>query len=216
MINKSCLIFIVLILFAKCTAPNISLYPPSGDNPDNKKIYIIKYRWHTGITFNREEALPYLASLNNDFQNAEYLEAGWGDLDFYTADRGTFPLALKAVLWPTKSALRVAGYNKHPSLIFGESRITEIVLSEQGFINIIQYINKSFALDSNSMNIKIKKETSGPGQFYLSKEKYHGFKTCNVWTAKAIRSTGFPITPFFALTSKKLIKQIERNENKFY
>lgn len=216
MINKNHLILLVLLLYVNCAAPVKHLYPPAGDNPENKKIYIIEYRWHTGITFNRNEAIPYLPALYKDFRNAEYLEIGWGDLDFYTADRGTFPLALKAVLWPTKSTLRVAGYNKHPSLIFGESRTTEIILSEQGFINIIKYINNSFALDSDSMKIKINKETDGPVQFYLSREKYHGFKTCNVWTAKAVRSTGFPITPFFALTSKNLVKQIQRNKNKFY
>lgn len=209
MTNKYPLILSVLILFIHCTGPVDNLYPPDNNAPDNKKIYIVKHRWHTGIIFNRKEANPYFPAMKNEFLNAKYFEAGWGDLDFYTADKGNVLLALKAVLWPTKSALHIVAYQRHPALIYGKNRIAEILISNQGFINLIKYINDSYALDSDSLNIQINEASQGPSRFYLSNEKYHGFKTCNVWTAKAIRKTGYPITPFYALTAKNVLKQVK-------
>jgi len=215
MVKKNHLILIVILCFIQCAGPVKNLYPPENGNYDNKKIYIVKHTWHTGIIFNRSEANLYLPALADEFLHATYLEVGWGDLDFYTADRGNIFLALRAALWPTKSALCVVGFNKHPYLVFGEDRTVEVILSDQGFNNLIQYINCSFALNRDSLNIKLDSTTHGPSQFYLSKEKYHGFKTCNVWTAKAIRKTGFPITPFYALRARNVISQIRRNKNRY-
>ena len=215
MIRKSHLILVIFIFLIHCTAPVKNLYPPAGNGTDNKKIYIVKHAWHTGIIVGRREADFYLPALTNEFSGADYLEVGWGDLDFYTAARGNVFLALKAVLWPTKSTIRIMGFNKHPLLIFGEDRIVEVTISDQGFINLIRYINNSFALDKDSQNIKLDTNAyGGPSQYYLSREKYHGFKTCNVWTAKAIRKTGYPITPFYALRAKNVLYQIRRYKNK--
>ncbi|MGW8227829.1 MAG: DUF2459 domain-containing protein, partial [Gammaproteobacteria bacterium] len=45
----------------------------------------------------------------------------------------------------------------------------------------------------------------GGGRFYLSRETYHAFNTCNVWTARALRAAGCPITPAFTLTVDTLM-----------
>ena len=214
MIMKCHLILIIFIFFIHCAAPVKNLYPPERNGADNKQIYIVKHAWHTGIIVGRREANLYLPALADEFLNADYLEVGWGDQDYYTAERGNVFLALKAVLWPTKSALRIMGFSKHPRLIFSEDRIVEVIISNQGFINLIRHINNSFALDKDSQNIKLDTIAHGPSQYYLSGEKYHGFKTCNVWTAKALRKTGYPITPFYALRAKNVLFQIRRYKNK--
>lgn len=212
--NKNNLVLIVLVLFVQCAAPVKDLYPSGDIISETRKIYIIKYEWHTGIAFNRKEANPYLPILNDEFTNTEFLEVGWGDLAYFTAVKGNIILAIRAVLWPTKSALNVMGFNKHPVLVFGEKRVIEITVSNQGFINIIRHINNSFATDSNMLNIKLNTGNYGLSQYYLSKEKYHGFKTCNVWTARAIRKTGYPISPFYALRANNIFYQVKRNRNK--
>ncbi len=214
MIKKNILIFLVIICFIQCAAPVRNLYPPESGKSDNKKIYVVKHTWHTGIIFSRSEANSHLPALAGEFSDAAYLEVGWGDLDFYMAARGNIFLALKAALWPTKSALCIVGFNKHPCSVFGEDRVVEVNISDKGFINLIQHLNSSFALDSDSMNIKLDTVSYGPSRFYLSREKYHGFKTCNVWTAKALRKTGIPITPFYALRARNVITQIRRHIHK--
>lgn len=215
MVKKNYLILIIFLFFIHCAAPVKNLYPPENSSSDNKRIYIVKHTWHTGIIFSRSEANLYLSALADEFLNTYYLEVGWGDLDFYTADKGNVFLALKAAFWPTKSALCVVGFNKHPFLVFGKDRVVEVIISNNGFINLIRYINSSFTLEGDSLNIKLDTVIYGPSRFYLSQEKYHIFKTCNVWTAKALRKTGFPITPFYALRAKNVISQIRRNKKRY-
>lgn len=204
----------VFILCVQCAAPIKNLYPPRNDISESKRIYIIKYEWHTGIAFNRKEASPYLPLLNDEFSKVKFIEVGWGDKAYFMADKGTMLLAIKAVLWPTRSVLHVWGFNRDPVLVFGDSRVMEISVSDQGFINMIQYFNNSFAVDSDMQNIKMNKGKDGLSQYYLSNEKYYGFKTCNVWTAKAIRKTGYPITPLYALSARNVFYQVNRNKNK--
>lgn len=211
--KKSHLILIIFILFVHCAAPVKNLYPPRHDISDNIQIYIIKYQWHTGIAFNRKEANPFLPLLKGEFSKMEFIEVGWGDKEYFMADKGTILLAIKAVLWPTRSVLHVWGFNGDPFLLFGASRVMEISISNQGFINMIQYINDSFAVDGDLQNIKLSKDSEGLSQYYLSKEKYHGFKTCNVWTARAIRRTGYPITPIYALSARNIFYQVKRNND---
>jgi len=35
----------------------------------------------------------------------------------------------------------------------------------------------------------------GRSRFYASRERFHLFKTCNVWVATALREAGLPVTP---------------------
>ena len=209
--NQRLYILIFLISFG-CASRFGNLYPPGSSEINIEKIYIAKHNWHTGIIFNREAANPYMPALKDDFQNAFYLEVGWGDLDFYTAEKGTLGLGIKAIAWPSKSALHVRPYETHPFWIFDENEIVELTISNEGFMQLMQYINKSFALDSNSYRIIVNRENTRIGQFYLSNEKYHMFKTCNVWTAKALKKTGFPIISFNALTSKNVMSQLKRKK----
>ena len=204
------LISTFLFLFGLGCFINLNcLYSQKSFEPGNEKLYIVKHTWHTGILFSRKTASPYLTVLKNDFTNANYLEVGWGDLDFFTAKKGTVGLALKAVLWPTKSVLHVMPYKNHPSWHFGEDKLIEIEVSKKGFINLIQNINNSFELNGDSQKIKVETKGFAGGQFFLSKEKYHLFKTCNVWTAKYIKDAGYPISSAFALTSKNVMTQIK-------
>lgn len=210
--GKIHILLFFFIFYFGCTAHLGNLYPPVSSEAGIEKIYITKHTWHTGIIFSRKAANSYLGALKEDFPNVNYLEVGWGDLDFFTAEKGTVGLALKAVLWPTKSVLHVMPHNNHPFGFFGEGELIELSVSKQGFINLIQHINNSFALDGDSLSIKVEDEINIGGQFYLSKEKYHVFKTCNVWTAKAIKKTGFPMASTFALTSGNVISRIKRKK----
>lgn len=195
-----------------CATPRRNLYPPSPSGTDVETIFIAKHTWHTGIIFSKETANSYLPAIKDDFPDARYLEVGWGDRDFFTAPKGTVGLALKAVLIPTKSVLHVMPLDTHPFWYFDEGELIELTISNQGLVNLTQRINNSFALDSDSKNIKVENKSTIGGQFYLSNEKYHGFKTCNVWIAKAIKETGLPVRSFFALTSKNVMSQVERRK----
>ncbi|UCG28400.1 MAG: DUF2459 domain-containing protein [Bacteroidales bacterium] len=200
------------LLCIGCATPRGNLYPPAPSQPDVEKIFIVRHTWHTGIIISKKTADQYLPAIRDDFPGVNYLEVGWGEKDFFTAEKGTVGLALKAVLIPTESVLHIMPFKNHPFWYFKEEDFIELTISEQGFINLAQYFSNSFALNSDSTSIKVRNNSNIGGQFYLSREKYHGFKTCNVWIARAIKETGFPIGTFFALTSGNVMSQVERKK----
>lgn len=200
------ILFVVLIL-------NTCLSASCGGRKEvldtnNKSVYILKHRWHTGIIIKTDDVKNSMPAIANDFENAQYIEIGWGDKDFYMAERETVCLVLKAVLWPTESVLHVAEINSHPLLLFEENEIIELNLSVDNFNKLVKYLNNSFSL--NDDNIILGKGLYGNSHFYLSNEKYHLFKTCNVWIAKGLKNSEISINSFFALTSKNVMKQLKK------
>ena len=45
---------------------------------------------------------------------------------------------------------------------------------------------------------------------YRARERYFLLKTCNTWTAQALRMTGAPITAPYALTAGNVMGQVRR------
>ena len=144
----------------------------------------------------------------DDFPGAEYLEVGWGDRAFYQAPRGTLWLGLKAVFWATDSVLHVAAFNVPPAVYFAGREVAEIELSPRGFRALVAFIADAHARTGEGRAIGLGPGKYGPSRFYLGREPYM-LTTCNVWTARALRAGGFPITPFWAITAANIMVQVE-------
>ena len=102
---------------------------------------------------------------------------------------------LKAGLLPTESVLQVVGFRGPVDRYFPNSEIIRIDLSEPGFRRLCQYFASSYAKDTAGRSQALGPSLYGDGLFYLSRETYHAFNTCNAWTARALRFAGCPITP---------------------
>lgn len=174
------------------------------------KIYVVKYDWHTGVIFERNAAVKFFPALQDDYNDFKFIEIGWGDKDFYMAEKETFWITFKAGMLPTKSVLHVTALMNNPEKHYKGLEMVIINLRKDDFKNLIQYFNKSFALDTNKNNIKLKDGLKENSLFYLSKEKYHIFKTCNAWIARGLKRAGVPVHPFYALTSKNVMKQLKK------
>ncbi|GMV44893.1 MAG: hypothetical protein AMXMBFR66_02910 [Pseudomonadota bacterium] len=48
----------------------------------------------------------------------------------------------------------------------------------------------------------------GASRFYASRERFHLFRTCNVWTASVLAVAGVPMRPATALTAEALFAQV--------
>ena len=201
-----CIVLIKLLVLSFC----FSLAQESNKDISLYKIYVVKYDWHTGVIFERKAAVNFFPALQDDYKDFKFIEIGWGDKDFYMAEKETFWITFKAGMFPTKSALHVTALMNNPEIHYRGLEMVIIDLCEDDFKNLIQYFNKSFALDNTKNNIKLKDGLKENSLFYLSNEKYHIFKTCNAWIAKSLKRAGVPIHPFFALTSKNVIKQLKR------
>ena len=117
---------------------------------------------------------------------------------------------LKAAVVPTKSVLLVTAYEKNPYLYFNVKNIRELKLPIEDFIHLIEFFNSSMAIDSETSQPVVVLRYSDRSCFYLSDEKYHVFKTCNVWTAKALKESGLGVVPVWAITSGNIMRQVRR------
>lgn len=200
---------LILALTAGCVGPVKSLYPPAaGETP--RTIHVVSHGWHTGIAIQRTDftnaGWPVLA----DFPAADYLEFGWGDAVYYPAERVTVGMGLKALCWPTPSVMHVTAVRGDLTAAFPESEIIRVDLSPAGFARMTEFIERQFRLDDAGRLIPVAPGLYGEGKFYAARGKFHFPKTCNRWTARALRSAGCPITPLYAVTAGNLMWQTRR------
>ena len=146
---------------------------------------------------------------HKNFADAEYLEIGWGDKDFYQTPNPHFGIALKAILLPNPSVLHIVAFNNSVTSYFPHSKIIMIRLSDAGFQHLIAYIAASFDKDSAGNTVPLGAGLYGVSQFYRSRDTYHLFRTCNVWTARALHAAGCPVRPFLAITEDNLMFQAQ-------
>ena len=202
----------VLLLAASCgaCAAPVRDAPAPGESESHKTIYLVNHGWHAGIVLRRADIPDSDWPALRDFPNAQYLEVGWGDMDFYLTPDPHLGLTLKAALWPTASALHIVGFNGPVSAYFPYSEITGIELSSAGFEHLSRTIAASFTMDEVGNTTSLGPGLYGNSRFYLSRETYHLFNTCNVWTARALRAAGLPITPVRAITTEDLMSQARK------
>ena len=182
------------ILSAACAAPIEGLFPP-GPNEPSKSIYLVSHGWHAGIVVRRADIPEGVWPQASDFPEAEYLEVGWGDKDYYMTPGAGLGTLLKAGLMPTASVLHVVGFRGPVTRYFPQSGVIRIDLSEAGLRQLCDHLGKSYALDQTGQSQPLGPSLYGDGRFYLSRETYHAFNTCNAWTARALRVAGCPIRP---------------------
>ena len=202
-------IVFVLVLLVACTSPPKDLFPP-GPNEPFKPIYLVSHGWHAGIVVKRTDIPMGIWPQHNDFPEAEYLEVGWGDKDYYMTTEPHLGITLKAGLLPSASVLHIVGFSGSVMSYFPHSEVIRIELSEVGFERLCTYLENSFARDEAGLSQSLGPSLYGEGRFYLSRETYHAFNTCNVWTARALRDAGCPITPATTLTVDSLMVKAAR------
>ena len=187
-------ILLMSVLMCACASPPIDLAPP-GPSAPSITIYLVSHGWHAGIVVKRAHIPPGVWPQHNDFPDAEYLEVGWGDKDYYMTPSPHLGITLKAGLIPTASVLHIVGFSGSVTRSFPRSEVVRFELSEVGFQRLCSYLENSYALDEDGRSVPLGPSLYGAGQFYLSRESYHAFNTCNAWTARGLREAGCAVTP---------------------
>ncbi len=202
-------ILFLAVSCSTCAAPIRETLAPSESEP-RKTIYLVNHGWHAGIVLRRADIPDNIWPKLGNFPDMEYLEVGWGDMDYYQIPDSHLGFILKAALLPTASVLHIVGFNDHVPAYFPYSEIISIELSSAGFGRLSRTIASSFALDKAGNTTSPSPGLYGNSRFYLSRETYHLFNTCNVWTARALRTAGLPITPATAISVGNLMSQARK------
>jgi uncharacterized protein (TIGR02117 family) len=175
----SFILSLIIILAPETWGASVDKQHPANTFDSEKTVYLVNHGWHAGIVIQQADIPALLWPESDDFSNARYLEVGWGDKDYYQTPDPHLGIAIKAMLWPTASALHIVGFDRAVTSFFPLSEIVEVRLSNDGFERMIRYIATSYYHDQDSVSKPIAKGLYGNSQFYLSGETYHLFKTCN-------------------------------------
>jgi uncharacterized protein (TIGR02117 family) len=203
-------VLLVALLLASGCAPPLTELQLGAQAENAKNIFVVNYGWHTSIVIKKGDihssALPEL----RDFPDAEYMDVGWGDWDYYQAPDPGPRLALKAAFWSSRSVLHVIGFKGAVESYFTGSEIVRITLSDEAFRMLIEFISAAFLRPDGAGPAPGLRGLAPNSRFYPATGRFHLFRTCNTWVAEALRAAALPITPAYAFTAGNLSYQVKR------
>jgi uncharacterized protein (TIGR02117 family) len=201
-------------LIFTCAACVASRPPLQGLSPQTQRtiqtvrVFVVVHRWHSGVVLPRAALAPAIVPEVVDFPDADYLEFGWGDREYYEGKRGAW-VVLKAALWPRPGALHVASCSGSVVTCFPYSRIISLDLPDSALRRLSERLGGSFSRDGRPKAAPLGPGLYGESRFYPSRDKFYVLRTCNVWTAGLLRAAGYPIRPASSLTVNALMKQLQ-------
>ncbi len=188
------LVLLPLILLAPgaCAAPPPGPAEPQGGGPA-VAVYLVAHDKHSGIAVRRADIPAGLWPESRDFPQADYLEVGWGDRDYYYGRNQGLWGTLRAGLWSNPSVLHVAGVRGPLAENFPTSEIIELTLSRDGFERLVRYIHDAYDRAGAPAAAPLGPGLYGDSRFYPAWESFSLLRTCNVWTARGLRGAGLPV-----------------------
>ncbi|MGH8564960.1 MAG: DUF2459 domain-containing protein [Gammaproteobacteria bacterium] len=164
------------------------------ESQPTRTIYLLVDRWHAGIVFKRSEIPEGVLPERRDFPDAEYLEFGWGEWDFYQTVDFNFWQALKALFVPSRSVLHVVGFSGGVVGYAPYREVLEFRLDQKSFGRLVAYIDGSFARRGPGAVAPLGPGLYGDSRFYPAQGQFHLFNTCNTWAAGALQAAGYPMS----------------------
>ena len=200
---------LMMVLIPGCTDHTVSAH--GAPSKAHRQVFqIVQHGWHVGIVVEQDKMIARLPQLGEDFSGAAHLEIGWGDERFYQTADPSAGLALRAALWPTASVMHIVGFSGDPARYFSRSEIVNICVSRSEFERMLDFILGSFERLPNGEIIPLGPGLYGTSRFYRANGSFHLFNTCNTWTARAIATTGTPVSTR-VITADELVSQLRSN-----
>jgi uncharacterized protein (TIGR02117 family) len=201
-------LLMAIAVWVACTTRPDKVIDSSPIGGSAASALLLVDRWHAGVVIKVSDIPGALVPERRDFPEAEYLEFGWGEWDFYQARGFNLGYALKALLFPSKSVLHVVGFGGSVSGYAPYREIIEFNPSSHGFERLLGYIDGSFAREGRGAAAPLGRGLYGDSRFYPARGAFHLFNTCNTWTAGALQAAGYPISS--AITVGALVSDARR------
>lgn len=174
-----------------------------SDASPKKEIYVVKYSWHSGVIVHKSDIPVHLIPEKDDFPNAKYLEIGWGDRAFYQERNFKFSLAVKALFLSGQSTMYMDGFTRNPKIEYEGDTLLKLEIEPDNLYNLLEEIDKSFDRKGQ------KRATATAKGFYDAVGRYGILNTCNMWTAKVLKSGGLPVSAsIYSTTAKSVLSQV--------
>ena len=201
------LLAVPLLLIVGCSAPIMKTGSfPDGENV--KRVFVVHDYWHAALVLRKADLPEATVPEQNHFPEAEYLELSWGDRDYFPATEEGIGLALRAAFWSRGSVLHVVGFKGDVKDNFAGGEIIEIALSQEAFGRLSEFVSSSFSRPDRSIPAQSQPGLVSHSRFYPAAGRFSILRTCNTWTAEALKSAGLDISPGYVITAASLARQI--------
>lgn len=207
------LLLLALVLLAPGCAGQFKpgAAPAADAQATMHRVHVVRQGGHSGIVVRAADVPEHAWPARREFVGAEYLEVGWGDRAYYQASDPSVWLGLRALLWPTAGVLHMVAFSGPVEHYFASAEIVALQLTPQGLARLVAAISASHELDAAGLPIPLGSGLHGASRFYASREAFHLFATCNVWTAAMLREAGVPVSHMLLPTSGTLFAQLRRH-----
>ncbi len=156
-------------------------------------LYVVNHGWHTGLVIRRGDIPDGMWPEHKQAPPGEYLEVGWGEREFYQTRGPSLLQALRAALWPSPGVLHLVGFNGPVAERFPNSEVAAIAVDAAAMARLARYISDAYERDQAGNIKRMGRGLYGDSRFFAGRENFHLFRTCNVWTARALRLAGCPV-----------------------
>jgi len=203
--------FLLVFVFLEtgCLGPVRERYPEEQEKRP-VPVYVVSHGWHVGVVFRGQHLREKLPE-HDRLPQHEFLMVGWGDNKYYPSERVRVDLFLCAAFWPTKSVLHLVGFDAPVDVYFRQSEIVRLQLSEKGVEKMTDYIAARFQKGEGDNIIFVSDGLYSNSAFFEARGRYFFPQTSNKWTARVLRESGLPVTPFYAITSGNVMKQARKS-----
>jgi uncharacterized protein (TIGR02117 family) len=206
-IIRQLVVITLLVLQAGCAGLPARSDLPTGPAPHT--VYVVQYGWHTALLFDGPSILARSGKLAADFHDQKYMLVGWGDGEYFVAENPPWSKAVKALVASDYPALQVGGRDTNPPLGAQARDTVALAMTERGFQQLVEYIDRSIAADASGKSIHLGKQEGNPDRFYQATGNYSVFNNCNSWVVGALQAGGMPVSGF-NLTARSVFEQAER------
>ena len=161
-----------------------------------RRVYVITNGVHTSFILPRgagdDNWLRFVPFEKASNANCPYIEFGWGDRGFYLETPQWSDLkvstALEAVFLPSSTVMHVDYWEWEPPV---KDHIRRLVLDDEEYGRLVDFIKESFALDSSEKVQRIPDAGyHDRDAFFQAKGSYSLFYTCNDWTNAGLKEAG--------------------------
>jgi len=205
------IIFSLLIpfLLSACFSESYAVKPVDESHTKREKeIYVVSHDWHTGFVVPAQQIQAQLPRLKERFGDTPYIEFGWGDKEFYQAEKATIGTTLSAIIWPTESVIHAVAVPEKANEYFLNSRVIKLCLSSAEYSSLISFISNSFHKNKKGEILELQSGIYGDSQFYKAVGNFSLINTCNKWTARGLQSAGMDISTTFKLTADSIMNYV--------
>lgn len=179
-----------------------------GDD-EPQMVYVISNGFHAGLVLPQDPIDPDIWPEHERSGRRRWVEVGWGDEGFYRAEKITAGIVVDAI-FPSPSVLHIVGFDRPIEECLTQGDLVSMSLPREQFDTLCRFIHDSYARNDEGEAISLGKGLYGDSRFYRARGNYYFPKTCNVWTAQALQTSGLPVHPSMAVTADGVLWQVRR------